>query len=459
MRASMPPAAAAAPALRNAPRDARSRRSARSISKTTPSEHVRRFVRTHAAATGSSSSSSETAGYENFVSRDALREASRQAAEFRIRVPANVEHQQTIRKTLTYAGRGLRSGEVELMRLRPARAGEGRYFVMVPSGTIDVSAADRGERISYTDEETEDMLLERVRLALSNDEEEKAKIREEAEKARAKAASDVEVPGDYDAKEPRVRATYELASEDVRLSSELKGDFVVRGAEHLLSALEAMGIDNCRIELEGSGEVPILDGSASLYAYDICCVGPTPALSASGAQAPRMAWKIKENVMVQEGDAFMMFNVDDSSKLTYGIDFSYKSTAIGKQWESWTPTEDAPYIFHVSPARMFGTMNDFTAYYRAGYIKSGLEDCALVANGEAYWNAPLRVQNEPARHKMLDLIGDLSLLAEPGMSGVPIGHVVAYKAGHKLHTKFINALAKASKEKVRAEIWTEGLDA
>jgi UDP-3-O-acyl-N-acetylglucosamine deacetylase len=163
--------------------------------------------------------------------------------------------------------------------------------------------------------------------------------------------------------------------------------------------------------------------------------------------------------MVQEGDAFMMFNVDDKCKLTYGIDFTYKSTAIGKQWESWTPTEDAPYVFHISPARTFGTINDFTAYFRAGYIKSGLEDCALIANGDQYWNAPVRVSNEPARHKLLDLIGDLSLLAEPGMSGVPVGHVVAYKAGHKLHAKFVKALAKASKEQVDAEIWSEGIDA
>ena len=79
----------------------------------------------------------------------------------------------------------------------------------------------------------------------------------------------------------------------------------------------------------------------------------------------------------------------------------------------------------------------------------------LVANGEEYWNAPLRVSNEPARHKILDLIGDLSLLAEPGMSGVPVGHVVAYKAGHKLHAKFIKALAAAAKEQVPAELWNQ----
>jgi UDP-3-O-[3-hydroxymyristoyl] N-acetylglucosamine deacetylase len=463
MRATLTPARTGAAAASAARTPRRARAGTASVSaagqrcaREGAQQRIGRVVRASAQATGSSS---DTEGYVNFQSRDEVRSAALAAAELNVRVPANAEYQQTIRRSVTYAGTGLRSGEVELMRVRPAKAGEGRYFVKVPSGTINASDEELRDTIDYSDEEAEDMLLERVRMALSNNEEEKEKTRELAANARTALAAEIEAAGSYDANETRVRASYELANEDVRLSSELNGDFVVRGAEHLLSALEAMGIDNCRIELEGTGEVPIMDGSASSYAYDICCVGLTPARAVDGGEVPRMAWKITENVMVQEGDAFMMFNVDDMSKLTYGIDLSYKTTAIGKQWESWTPTEDAPYVFHVSPARMFGTMNDFTAYYRAGYIRAGLEDCALIANGDQYWNAPLRVNNEPARHKILDLIGDLSLLAEPGMSGVPVGHVIAYKAGHKLHAKFIKALAKACKEQVKAEIWTNGFDA
>lgn len=416
---------------------------------------VRRSTVAGASATGGDRRGGDSVGYVNFESRDAVREAAQLAVELDMTIPTNETYQQTVRRSITFAGIGLKSGEVELVRVRPARAGEGRYFVQVPKGTLDASATERSKDVEYTEEEEEDLLLEKVRMALSNDEEEKAKARELAAKDRAAANAQIETPESYDSGEVRVHASYENVVEDVRLRSELKGGFTVLGAEHLLSALEAMGIDNCRIELEGSGEVPIMDGSASTYAYDFSCVGLAPSLSADGAQAPRMAWKIKENVMVQEGDAFMMLNVDDACKLTYGIDFSYKSTAIGKQWESWTPVEDAPYVFHISPARTFGTINDFTAYYRAGHIRAGLEECVLVANGEEYWNAPLRVSNEPARHKILDLIGDLSLLAEPGMSGVPVGHVVAYKASHKLHAKFIKALAAAAKEQVPAELWNQ----
>lgn len=162
--------------------------------------------------------------------------------------------------------------------------------------------------------------------------------------------------------------------------------------------------------------------------------------------------------MVCEGDAFIMFNPDAVTKLTYGIDFTYKSKAIGKQWESWTPTEDGAYVDVIARARTFATMPDIMAYFRAGYIRGGTEQCALIANGDRFWNPPMLLPHENARHKLLDLIGDLSLLAEPGMSGVPVGHIVAYKAGHNLHAKFARKLAEVCErggaEKVPAELWT-----
>ena len=111
-------------------------------------------------------------------------------------------------------------------------------------------------------------------------------------------------------------------------------------------------------------------------------------------------------------------------------------------------------------ARTFATMPDIMAYFRAGYIRGGTEHCALIANGDKFWNPPMLLPNENARHKLLDLIGDLSLLAEPGMAGVPVGHIVAYKAGHNLHAKFARTLAEVcaagGAEKVPAELWTRG---
>ena len=95
--------------------------------------------------------------------------------------------------------------------------------------------------------------------------------------------------------------------------------------------------------------------------------------------------------------------------------------------------------------------------YAAGH--GGSLDNALVCDGSAGWlNASgLRFVNEPARHKLLDLLGDLSLLAEPGHVGVPVGHVVAYKAGHELHARFAKEVREAIKQgkatRVPAEMW------
>jgi len=341
-------------------------------------------------------------------------------------------------------GQGLHSGEVETIRVCPAFAGEGRYFVRVPAGSIPAEAADEEEggafsRKGMSSEEVEDSVLEQLRAMISNVDEGKDGTAERAAELKKNNGRKQERPDDFTIAGPRIPAALVLVQDNLRLSTRLElagaapDEGFVGTVEHLLSALEASGVDNARIEVEGSGEIPILDGSAYQFCYDLARVGLVPAEGAgaggaTSAPVPRMAWKPTETVMVSEGDAFIMFNPDAVTKLTYGIDFSYKSRAIGKQWESWTPTEDGTYVDVIARARTFSTMSDIMAYFRAGYIRGGTEHCALIANGDKFWNPPMLLPHENARHKLLDLIGDLSLLAEPGMSGVPVGHIVAYKA-------------------------------
>ena len=78
-------------------------------------------------------------------------------------------------------------------------------------------------------------------------------------------------------------------------------------------------------------------------------------------------------------------------------------------------------------------------------MQGGTQDVALVADGENWLDTTIvrYALDEPARHKMLDLIGDLSLMASGGNQALPIGHIVAYKAGHSLHLKFAKALRAA----------------
>ena len=385
-----------------------------------------------------------------------------------VTTPVSVDYQQTLRRSFILTGVGLHSGEYEVIRVCPAYAGEGRYFVRVPPGTIDwEEEAKVNEEINaLTDEEVEEKLMAQLHNLMSNDLEVPEEQRQRAEALKAKKDRAMEDPFDGKPGEHRIPAHIDHVLSGLRLSTRLElndapeGSEFVGTIEHLLSAFEGIGVDNVRVEVEGTGEIPILEGSAYPFIYEVAKTGVVPAPTKGGdteTRTPRMAWKPKTNIMVQEGDAFVMLNVDKCTKLTYGIDFTYKSRAIGKQWESWTPLEDGSYEASLSRARTFGCMQDIMAYYRAGHIKGGTEHCALVAHGDHWWNPPQRMPNEPARHKMLDLIGDLSLLATPGNMVVPIGHIVAYKAGHELHAKFSRAVKEAIErgdvDLVPAEVW------
>ena len=409
-------------------------------------------------------------GYANFTSRRELADAALVDRHSFPTTPLSVPYQQTVRRSFALVGIGLHSGEVETVRVCPARAGEGRYFVRVPAGTVPADAA-RDEtggafsRADLTDEETEDLVLEQLRSMMRGSDETTDGSRERAEELRRKSESAAERADAFGvAGESRIAASTEQTQSSLRLSTRL-GDAAdaeksVGTTEHLLAALEALGIDNARIEVEGTGEIPILDGSAYPFCYHAARVGVVKATAEGapeGAESERSAWRLDEPVTVTRGDAFISLYPDAVTKLTYGIDFTYKSRAIGKQWESWTPTEDGRFADVLARARTFATMPDIMAYFRAGYIKGGTEHCALIANGDAFWNPPMLLPNEPARHKLLDLIGDLSLLAEPGHVGVPVGHIVAYKAGHELHARFAEkvreAIAAGKATRVPAEMW------
>jgi UDP-3-O-[3-hydroxymyristoyl] N-acetylglucosamine deacetylase len=121
-------------------------------------------------------------------------------------------------------------------------------------------------------------------------------------------------------------------------------------------------------------------------------------------------------------------------RLTYGIDFEV--TAIGNQWYSWSPVTD-DFATLVAPARTFGLAYQVEYLRSQGLIKGGSLDNALVCDHDGWVNPPLRFENEPARHKLLDLLGDLSLLGT-----LPQAHVVAYKASHQLHGQLAQAIAQ-----------------
>lgn len=211
------------------------------------------------------------------------------------------------------------------------------------------------------------------------------------------------------------------------LSTELAaGAARVRTVEHLLAALAAMGIDNARIEIDAA-EVPLLDGSAQEWAA---------AIAQSGCVCQggdRLVLQLSEPVSVHQGDAFVAAIPAPKLRWSYGIEFEL--AAIGNQWFSWSPEQES-FEQAIAPARTFGLAHQIEQLQQAGLIKGGSLENALVCSESGWLNPPLRFSNEPVRHKLLDLVGDLSLLG-----AFPVAHVLAYKASHQLHTQLTRLLA------------------
>ena len=212
-----------------------------------------------------------------------------------------------------------------------------------------------------------------------------------------------------------------------QLSTQLESSGqAVRTVEHLLAALWAAGVDNARIEIDGP-EVPLMDGSSRDWIVPIRSVGMVEQ------SAERICGKLDEPVIVRDGDAYVMAVPSSELRFSYGIDFP--TAAIGNQWYSWSPAA-GDFEQLVAPARTFAMAHQIEGLRSQGLIKGGSLENALVCDQSDWLNPPLRFANEPARHKLLDLVGDLSLLGV-----LPTMHVTAYRASHSLHVQLARQLA------------------
>ncbi|HEY9721242.1 MAG TPA: UDP-3-O-acyl-N-acetylglucosamine deacetylase [Oscillatoriaceae cyanobacterium] len=230
----------------------------------------------------------------------------------------------------------------------------------------------------------------------------------------------VDLPGS-----PGIPATWAHVV-DTRLSTTLaKGEARISTVEHLLAALWGMGVSDARLEVDGP-EVPILDGSARPYAEAIAETGVRVL------DAPRRVQALP-NLGLTEGDKAVSAVPDDACKLTCVIDFGQPHA--GPQIFHCTLT---PRVFYdeIAAARTFCFRRDVEAMREAGLARGGSLDNAIVLDADGP-SSPLRFSDELARHKALDLLGDLALLGSAWC-----GHVLAVKAGHPLHTRFARAIAE-----------------
>ncbi len=195
--------------------------------------------------------------------------------------------------------------------------------------------------------------------------------------------------------------------------------------EHLLSALYVFGIDSIDIELQGS-EIPILDGSALPIAN---------ALKEAGIQTlpqKKTYLKVTKPFVVREENASISVDPDEKFRISYTIEFDHP--AIQKQTFD-VVVDEKSYLQEIAPARTFGFLKDVEKLWVRGLALGGSLQNAIVLDEKGVVNGPLRYDDEFVRHKIIDLIGDLSLAGHP-----LIGHVCAYKAGHSLHIKAVRFL-------------------
>jgi len=214
----------------------------------------------------------------------------------------------------------------------------------------------------------------------------------------------------------------------------LPGGHAVFTVEHLLAALYGMGVDDVVILVDG-GEIPIFDGSAGQWVDLLQKAGlrekENTAKTIYGIYSPLY-------VKSDSGDAWLACLPCESLKVTYVI--SFDNSFIGTQAFTAEVTRNT-FAKDIASSRTFVRLKDVEELKKEGLARGGSLNNALVFGDNGLVNnTQMHFANECARHKALDLLGDLAL------AGLPLqAHVIAYKAGHRLHLRLVDRLRRLCK--------------
>jgi UDP-3-O-[3-hydroxymyristoyl] N-acetylglucosamine deacetylase len=208
-----------------------------------------------------------------------------------------------------------------------------------------------------------------------------------------------------------------------------RDDVSVGTVEHLLSAVVAFGITDLDIQVDGP-EVPIVDGSALPFVHLIDAAGVRPL----AVEVPVL--RIKHPIELVEGQKSIRVTPSNRLVIKYRIDFDHP--AIGRQSVHFDFAHES-FAKKIAGARTFGFVRDVEQLRAAGLARGGSVDNAIVLDDRGVINGPLRYRDEFARHKVLDLIGDLALIGRP-----IVGEITANRAGHALHSRFVEKIIAAA---------------
>jgi UDP-3-O-[3-hydroxymyristoyl] N-acetylglucosamine deacetylase/3-hydroxyacyl-[acyl-carrier-protein] dehydratase len=238
----------------------------------------------------------------------------------------------------------------------------------------------------------------------------------------------VDLPGT-----PRIPAKVDYANHRERSTSLEKDGIKVNIIEHVMAAAAGIGIDNLIIEIDNS-EPPVLDGSAKSYAEVLRKAGKKSQNRKKEIFTPLSPYIVSNN----ENDSYLMLIPSDSKNVTYTFEFPNRRQ-LENSVCSICFNDEENFAKDVAPARTFGFLEEVQALKEKGLIKGGSLDNAVVIDGDKVLNEDLRFPNEIARHKALDVIGDLFL------SGKHLRktHIIGVKSGHSLNIQMAKKITKA----------------
>ena len=228
------------------------------------------------------------------------------------------------------------------------------------------------------------------------------------------------------ADKPEIEARVENVAETNRSTMLAKGNVKVHTVEHVLAALAGFGIDNAIVELDAN-EPPIADGSSREFCKIILAAGIVPQAEKRETFTP------SEPIELESGETLMTLFPDENLKITCtsadrkGMFTQFYSTEITpKTWEK-----------ELAHARTFCFFEEIEHLIKTNLIKGGsLENAIVIRDDAVLTTEPLRYPDEFVRHKMLDIVGDLSLLGKPIR-----GHLIAVKPSHAANCEFVRLIA------------------
>jgi len=240
----------------------------------------------------------------------------------------------------------------------------------------------------------------------------------------------------------RIPAVVTNVTERARRTTLRIGSVTIETVEHCLSAIAGLHIDNALIQLTGP-ELPSGDGSSQLF------FEPMRAVGTQIQGAPRKFHKITEPITVEQGDSMLAALPSEAADLQLIYDLDYGDHGRLQRQVHAFRLSNGNYCDEIAPARTYSLVEEAKALWERGMCQHLTPKDVLVIGEDGPIDNAFRFDNEPVRHKVLDLLGDLSLLGR-----AIHGRVVAYRSGHQLNHRLVSKLLEQVWAKERHDTLT-----